>query len=283
LFQGNEYPFAISEGDLEIVAELCPGPEVFLHYVEKRLALHRVSPDVSADEIDLWGAYLDTRFVSGQLWDNPKSRATMIALDGYSDKIDRWARHHWEGVGEPPEILLAVPEGIRALLSHLRVQPGDDARWIAFCLLDMPFPAVQALAHGLELARREPPKYGNFRRFVWPGEDVVICVIASNGHSSAELAVNLEKRIAIERYRRQMRKAIGFGLAAEDPGPFTAAAWEDREWEPNPALDRLVENDAPGTLLPGISVPGRNAPCLCGSGRKFKKCCLPKIEKARWG
>ena len=44
LFKGNEYPFAISEGDLEILAELCPGPEVFLHYVEKRIALHRVSP-----------------------------------------------------------------------------------------------------------------------------------------------------------------------------------------------------------------------------------------------
>jgi hypothetical protein len=44
---------------------------VFLHYVEKRIALHRVSPEVSADEVDLLGAYLDTRFVSGQLWDHP--------------------------------------------------------------------------------------------------------------------------------------------------------------------------------------------------------------------
>src|SRR5512137_791455 len=24
--------------------------------------------------------------------------------------------------------------------------------------------------------------------------------------------------------------------------------------------------------------PGRNAPCPCGSGRKYKKCCLPKDE-----
>jgi len=26
---------------------------------------------------------------------------------------------------------------------------------------------------------------------------------------------------------------------------------------------------------------GRNDPCLCGSGKKYKKCCLPKDEKAR--
>ncbi len=24
--------------------------------------------------------------------------------------------------------------------------------------------------------------------------------------------------------------------------------------------------------------PGRNEPCLCGSGRKYKQCCLPKDE-----
>jgi hypothetical protein len=118
---------------------------------------------------------------------------------------------------------------------------------------------------------------------VWPGDDVVICVVASNGRSPQELAANLEIRVAIERYRRRIRKAIGFGLAAEDTHAFTVAAWVDMEWEPNPELDRLVENDAPGIPLPGTKIPGRNAPCLCGSGKKFKKYCLPKIEKARKG
>ena len=26
-------------------------------------------------------------------------------------------------------------------------------------------------------------------------------------------------------------------------------------------------------------IPERNAPCLCGSGKKFKKCCQPLLEK----
>jgi hypothetical protein len=26
-----------------------------------------------------------------------------------------------------------------------------------------------------------------------------------------------------------------------------------------------------------VKLPGRNEPCVCGSGKKFKKCCLPKI------
>src|SRR5437879_13517125 len=26
--------------------------------------------------------------------------------------------------------------------------------------------------------------------------------------------------------------------------------------------------------------PGRNDPCLCGSGKKYKRCCLPKIAES---
>ena len=29
---------------------------------------------------------------------------------------------------------------------------------------------------------------------------------------------------------------------------------------------------------PTMAKPGRNEPCLCGSGRKYKQCCLPADE-----
>ena len=29
--------------------------------------------------------------------------------------------------------------------------------------------------------------------------------------------------------------------------------------------------------------PGRNDPCPCGSGKKFKKCCLEKFQKKQRG
>ena len=41
-----------------------------------------------------------------------------------------------------------------------------------------------------------------------------------------------------------------------------------------------------GLLLAGDvetwpDIPERNAPCLCGSGKKFKRCCLPALEQAK--
>lgn len=44
--------------------------------------------------------------------------------------------------------------------------------------------------------------------------------------------------------------------------------WHNDDWEPNP--------DADGTpVFPQPDVPkvGRNAPCPCGSGKKYKNCC----------
>ncbi len=37
----------------------------------------------------------------------------------------------------------------------------------------------------------------------------------------------------------------------------------------------------PDAITLGAMKPGRNDPCRCGSGNKYKKCCLPKDEAAR--
>lgn len=42
--------------------------------------------------------------------------------------------------------------------------------------------------------------------------------------------------------------------------------------------DRLVEHEAKGFTLVRRQKVGRNATCPCGSGAKFKKCCISKVE-----
>jgi uncharacterized protein YecA (UPF0149 family) len=43
--------------------------------------------------------------------------------------------------------------------------------------------------------------------------------------------------------------------------------------------ERLVEQQAEGATLIKRTKIGRNATCPCGSGRKFKKCCLSGAER----
>ncbi|MCL4786435.1 MAG: SEC-C domain-containing protein [Verrucomicrobia bacterium] len=58
--------------------------------------------------------------------------------------------------------------------------------------------------------------------------------------------------------------------------PFDFAFWVEGPWEADPVLDEALAKERPKAML-GQKLPGRNEPCTCGSGKKFKKCCLGKI------
>ncbi|MBK6588008.1 MAG: hypothetical protein IPG22_06845 [Acidobacteria bacterium] len=69
LFGGNEYPFSISIADLDFVTEFTQHPDVFLHYIEKRLEVQKLNVSILVDELDFLGAYLDTRFARPYFWE----------------------------------------------------------------------------------------------------------------------------------------------------------------------------------------------------------------------
>ena len=41
-------------------------------------------------------------------------------------------------------------------------------------------------------------------------------------------------------------------------------------------MELVLHPDSAGTFKKNFVEPGRNAPCYCGSGRKYKHCCLDK-------
>jgi hypothetical protein len=53
-------------------------------------------------------------------------------------------------------------------------------------------------------------------------------------------------------------------------GPESLAAWGPREPLPGPAALNSIMGDSG---MDGATTVGRNAPCPCGSGKKYKKCC----------
>ncbi len=54
---------------------------------------------------------------------------------------------------------------------------------------------------------------------------------------------------------------------------FADVLGKTRDWSSAPSFQGMVKREK----------VGRNAPCPCGSGRKYKKCCLPKEEAGRAG
>jgi hypothetical protein len=283
LFKDGEYPLSISLADLELVTEFCEGPDVFLHYIQTRLDVQRSQQNILIDELDFLGAYLDTRFQAKRLWgDREKEEFNAIWLSGWSESFDAWMMHKRGDLAESPEIKLNVPEEIREILIELRTRTDDAARWIAFTLLGLSDESLGVIARAFREVRLATLIPGRFRRLVYEVGDTVISIVASLDQSPDLLRARTEMITTIEKYRRKAPRSIGFGIMALDrTRPFECSTWVEYDWEYERELEELLEEEPPMMPAPGNKLPSRNEPCFCGSGKKYKKCCLNKIEAAR--
>jgi SEC-C motif domain protein len=56
--------------------------------------------------------------------------------------------------------------------------------------------------------------------------------------------------------------------------------WEEGAWVQEEVFEKYLAGEKEKTVI-GDSLPGRNEPCFCGSGKKFKKCCWGKARLER--
>lgn len=282
LFRSEEYPFSISIADLETVTNFCDGPDVLLHYVEKRLATQRESLEILADELDLFGAYLQTRLQSARLWDREGVKPTSVLLHGFSAQSNDWFAYKRGDLSTPPKIELEIPREIKQVLGGLRKRDDDASRWISFALLDMTDSMLDQIAKNLSDLRTATLTPGMFRPWTYSEGETTVSLIGSLDLSPRLLEERTEMRAIIEKYRHKAVKSIGLGVMVKDNSkPFHCATWVEGPWEYDAEMEKIMQ-DAPSSMpVPGTKLPGRNDPCLCGSGKKFKKCCLPKIQAAQ--
>lgn len=286
LFGDGEFPWAISVADLDLVTQFCSGPDVFLHYVERRLALQKEPLNIHADEIDLFGAYLQTRLQPSRIWEREgMKRPDGIWLGGFQEPFDAVMSNRGGEHLDGPQIRLEIPREVEEILQELRKRENEkDARWIAFSILSLSDKALELVASTFRDLRSQSLNSETFRRIAYTEGDLAISVVGTKDQPATALLQNIQRRMLLEKYRRKCRRSIAFGvLVANSSKPFECAAWAEFEWQKDPEWDRLIDSEPTPTPIPGARIPGRNEPCLCGSSKKFKKCCLPKMEVARLG
>ena len=175
-----------------------------------------------------------------------------------------------------------IQDGIKRILSALRKRGDNAARWIAFALLDLSDNMLEVIAKAFADLKTAQLTQGMFRTFIYQEGDVVITIIASGDWPHDPLPMRTQMRGTIEKYRRRAEKCIASGVRTEDHSQvFDSAVWLEGPWQHDAGIEELIANEPPFQPPSGTKMPGRNAPCWCGSGRKFKKCCLPRLETPR--
>lgn len=284
LFKDSAYPWSVALADLDVITTFSRGPDVFLHYVQRRLDLQRSEKNIIGDELDVFGLYLDTRLHPTRFWEKKHKDGepfTLLCLADGSERFDQWYQAELEGRKERPEIQLKLPPKFAMLLDELRRRDEHGARWIAFALLGLSEKAVSQVEADLDNLRNKARPDGQLVRLTINDGELVVSVVSARGLSVHQLHRHTEFRAKIEKYRLRATASVALGINADDASkPFYCACWVEGPWEPDPLLDEALAHER-RRIMAGQKLPGRNQPCVCGSGKKFKKCCLGKVGLSR--
>lgn len=146
LFARNEFPWAISLPDLDIVTDILRTPVQFLHYARRRLQIERTSFSIMGDEIDLLSLYL----AGDHKLDLPQFEGfNSVMIAGMSTNIDEYVwKKYDQGLPVDPPVPVMSPEFAK-LIHDIVATKCFGATDCAMALLDISGNARTQLLDGM--------------------------------------------------------------------------------------------------------------------------------------
>jgi SEC-C motif len=272
-------PFVIDVFLLDTLTEMLATPLRLLGYVRLRVAVSEKL--MSGHELTVLGYHLKQN-----LWLDEKYDRVMLD-DSVAQDLDTAMlvrRDNQPGDDTPPGILTKM-RGTRyeSLIKEIETRADPATLELGFHLLAMDEDACRNVHLVLETITRQAHLDGKRHDITLastepPGGVTFHC----NPKPSPEAITVLETHCTKRKY--QQRAAQWFGVSVDPAGQVQFGVTLDFPWEASDEIDRLTADMKPlsivRTTLPQYSREirrlklGRNDPCHCGSGLKYKKCCL---------
>lgn len=269
--------WSISIDDLRVYSDVFNNPLIFLHFLEQRMNSFLSEVIQTDDELDHLGMYLKhNNYVSyaNNLKDAPGTR---INFHGYRLDIDNYFSEQLINPELPSPLTQKMPVRLMEIIDVLSTNQQKGRARISSFLLDCAEECRKTIIDNIDLVlvkqkenKRPLPLslYGDVKLtvFCWqesffPRDEKFVLE-----HSrSAMLAVNDTTRLVIE-------------LFYSDELILEKVEWSDISIDEIPSLEmhRLNDlvNDLKKSRIRKAGKLGRNDPCSCGSGKKYKKCCI---------
>ncbi|WP_283178143.1 SEC-C metal-binding domain-containing protein [Gemmobacter sp. 24YEA27] len=266
---------------IDVLTEMLASPLRLLSYIDRRVGYaERVH---GTNELAILGYHL-----SQNLWFEDKTSIAMVA-DECSLDLDTAMTVRREGIPGT-----AIPKGILTkftgthvarIIEKIEHEAQPDLIDLGFLLLDIDSDTVTQLDNGIKDVAQRTRFDGRPHDFTLGFDSgdaglTIHCSRALAGEAIEALAAHCRRRKYVHRadnwFGLLVRETDGlpkFSLATHFP------------WRRDNRMDALtrgmVLNGNSGAArpvstsrMPDGSKIGRNDPCFCGSGKKFKKCCL---------
>ena len=272
-------PFVMDVFLLDTLTEMLTTPLRLLSYVKLRVAVS--DKLMSGHELTVLGYHLKQN-----LWLDGEHNIVMLD-DSLARDLDAamLVRRDNQLGDDTPVGILTKMRGTRyeSLIKEIEARADPATLELGFHLLSMDEDSCMNVHRILEAITRKAQLDGN-RHDVTLASSTPPCGISfhCNPMPSPEAIAVLETYCAKRKY--QQRAAQWFGVSVSPGGQVQFGVTLDFPWEASEEMERLTANMKPAArvrdVLPqytqGVSriKLGRNDPCHCGSGLKYKKCCL---------
>ena len=273
-------PWAVFINDLRVIAEILSSPSEFLLFLERRLRVNAFPQLRTTDELDFL-----MLFLHHGLYPTEKTYAGLDTYlpHGYTVELDRYYSFCAGRVssGKKPE-LAALP-ALRSLVRAIEETGTRGFSEVGSFLLGLDAPSQRDLLAMLEALdekwRADQRPHGAV--FTFLEENVGIGIVVGVEQSQWPVS-EFRKRHLLRKYQHRLKN--WYSLCRSPPVPGDRRVFFEiirGEWKSQADMERrLVVHQREALILHErrASRPGRNDPCPCGSGRKFKRCCLALVS-----
>jgi hypothetical protein len=273
--------WVVSLDDLRVYADVFENPLIFLHFVEQRMRAFKSDVIQSDDELDHLGLYLEHNHYSLYAEEMRGGSDARIAFNGYSTEIDKFFSARLGDPATPCPLKQKTPRRLLEIVELLAKTNLPGRSRIAGFLLDASGDWRERASREIdeELARQpstQRPKpmssHGgmNLTLYCWTPYSLPRKSELALQHAQTVLLVNGEaERLMLE-------------LVYDAKGALKEAfgQWIEKTKIPTDLLLKL-ETDATRLKQKRVTTAkaehgkiGRNERCPCGSGKKYKRCCM---------
>lgn len=281
-FQATEVirpPFVMDVFLLDTLTEMLTTPLRLLSFVRLRLAASDML--MSGHELTVLGYHLKQN-----LWLDEKYDTVMLE-DSIAQDLDTamLVRRDNQPGDETPVGILTKMRGTRyeQLIKEIETKADPATLELGFHLLSMNEASCMSVHRVLEIITQKAQLDGS-RHDATLASSTPPCGVSfhCNPTLSEDAIAVLGVSCANRKYKQ--RAAQWFGVSVSSDGQVQFGVTLDFPWEPSEEMDQRTVNMKPASrvrdVLPHYTQRdsriklGRNEPCHCGSGRKYKKCCL---------
>jgi len=271
-------PFVMDVFALDAMTEMLSSPLHLLSYIDRRTGY--TSRLMASHELTILSYHLKQN-----LWLDEEHDMVMLD-DDISADLDLAMLVRREGIpgkGTPDGILTRfAATSLGRMIKAIEARPDPATIDLGFTLLTLSEDAVADVSAGVEkITKRAVADGKNHNLTVGLGRGTTGLTIHCNNDPIETAGPSLEMHCHARKYTEHAQTWFGVCLLPSDQ-TLRFGLNLDFAWEQNDAMDASTKTMGKSGKLasllkrPSMKVQkvGRNDPCPCGSGKKFKKCCI---------